>query len=43
MPGTWLVLPARPTATYLTVETQTEMAITERVKRNLLAPRSPEE
>lgn len=37
------VLPAIPTATYLTVETQAEMATTGRVKRNLLAARSPEE
>lgn len=43
MPGAWLVLSARPTATYLTVEIQADMAITERVKKNLLAPRSPEE
>lgn len=37
------VLPAIPTATYLTAETQAEMATTGRVKRNLLAARSPEE
>lgn len=43
VPGTWLVLPARPAATYLTVGNTGRDGDHKESKRNLFAPRSPEE
>lgn len=44
MAGTWFKhLPARPTATYLTEEKNRQRGYYKESKRNMFAPRSPEE